>query len=90
MISADFAHSFAQYNKWQNSVVIEAADQLSEHQRQKNMGAFFGNNNIPPPIIRIKMSPVLSLDSYFLSVSEASVGGGGKRNFFDFSRRIAD
>jgi uncharacterized damage-inducible protein DinB len=43
MISADFAHSFAQYNKWQNSVVIEAADQLSEHQRQKNMGAFFGS-----------------------------------------------
>jgi uncharacterized damage-inducible protein DinB len=27
----------------QNAAVIEAADHLSEHQRQMNMGAFFGS-----------------------------------------------
>ena len=46
--------------------------------------------NKAPPIASIKMSPVLSLDSYFLSGSDEVEGGVGKRNFFDFSRRIAD
>jgi hypothetical protein len=41
-------------------------------------------NKSPPPIARIKMSPVLSLGSDFLPASCEFVGGAGKRNF-DFN-----
>lgn len=43
MITAQYAKSFARYNRWQNSSLIAAAEQLTEAQRQQNMGAFFGS-----------------------------------------------
>ena len=43
MISAKYAQAFARYNRWQNTSLITAADQLTEVQRQQNAGAFFGS-----------------------------------------------
>jgi uncharacterized damage-inducible protein DinB len=43
MISAQYAQTFARYNRWQNTSLITAADQLTPAQRQQNTGAFFGS-----------------------------------------------
>ncbi len=43
--SADknYVVTMARYNCWQNDAILVAADSLSEEERQKNRGAFFGS-----------------------------------------------
>lgn len=43
MIASRYVSQFAKYNQWQNSNLIEAADRLTDEQRKKNVGAFFGS-----------------------------------------------
>lgn len=41
MITAEYVTSLANYNKWQNDHIVEAAEMLDDEQRQKDVGAFF-------------------------------------------------
>jgi len=43
MITAKYVTSFANYNQWQNINTIEAAEELTKEQRQRDVGAFFGS-----------------------------------------------
>lgn len=43
MISVDHVRTMARYNAWQNCSLYAAADSLSEAERLKERGAFFGN-----------------------------------------------
>lgn len=43
MISSDFVHQMARYNRWQNGLMYAAADSLSDAQRRQECGAFFGS-----------------------------------------------
>ncbi|WP_299401954.1 DinB family protein [uncultured Roseobacter sp.] len=43
MITLEFARTMARYNRWQNRSLVTAADSLSDEERWKNRGAFFGS-----------------------------------------------
>ena len=43
MTNPDYARQMARYNNWQNDNLLEAADTLSEADRQLDRGAFFGS-----------------------------------------------
>ena len=43
MISVDHVRTMARYNRWQNGSLYGAADTLSEAERSKDRGAFFGS-----------------------------------------------
>lgn len=43
MITSKYVRSFAKYNQWQNTNIIEAANELTDEQRKQNVGAFFGS-----------------------------------------------
>lgn len=43
MISPEFAHTLARYNRWQNRSLFGAANTLSEETRRAERGAFFGS-----------------------------------------------
>ncbi|WP_120502134.1 DinB family protein [Roseovarius sp. EL26] len=43
MPNKDYAITMARYNLWQNEVLLAAADELSEAQRQQDTGLFFGS-----------------------------------------------
>ncbi|MEM9012774.1 MAG: DinB family protein [Pseudomonadota bacterium] len=43
MISADYCRLMARYNAWQNGSLIQAAEGLSEAERWRDRGAFFGS-----------------------------------------------
>lgn len=43
MISKEYCCLMARYNSWQNRSLVNAADTLSNQQRQKDRGAFFGS-----------------------------------------------
>ncbi len=43
MISVDHVRTMARYNEWQNRSLYAAADTLTEAERLKDRGAFFGN-----------------------------------------------
>jgi len=43
MISVDFVQTFARYNQWQNRSLYAAAAGLSEAERLRDRGAFFGS-----------------------------------------------
>lgn len=43
MITPQYAQTMAAYNKWQNQSLYGAAATLSEEERQRNRGAFFGS-----------------------------------------------
>ena len=41
MISAEYVHLLARYNRWMNDKVYAASAQLSDAQRKADQGAFF-------------------------------------------------
>jgi len=43
MITPAHAQLMARYNRWQNTSIYTAAEQLSDAERRKDMGAFFGS-----------------------------------------------
>lgn len=43
MIGVDYVRAMARYNEWQNRSLYGAADTLSEEERWKDRGAFFGS-----------------------------------------------
>ncbi|SFK92164.1 DinB family protein [Shimia haliotis] len=43
MITAAYCHLFARYNRWQNSSLVAAASQLTQAERWRDRGAFFGS-----------------------------------------------
>ena len=43
MSDSAYARRMAQYNRWQNENLIEATQRLSEAERRKDRGAFFGS-----------------------------------------------
>jgi uncharacterized damage-inducible protein DinB len=43
MIGPDYARTMARYNAWQNQWMYQAADGLSDADRRKDRGAFFGS-----------------------------------------------
>lgn len=43
MISPDYVRQMARYNAWQNANLYGCADQLSEEERKRERGAFFGS-----------------------------------------------
>lgn len=43
MITAKYVRTFAKYNQWQNTNVIEAGNNLTDEHRKTNVGAFFGS-----------------------------------------------
>ena len=43
MILPDFAQTMARYNRWQNGSLIAAAAGLSDAERRRDRGAFFGS-----------------------------------------------
>jgi uncharacterized damage-inducible protein DinB len=43
MIGRGYVQRMARYNRWQNENLYGAADQLSEAERQRERGAFFGS-----------------------------------------------
>lgn len=43
MISPEFAHSMALYNRWQNRSLYREAGRLTDAQRREPRGAFFGS-----------------------------------------------
>jgi uncharacterized damage-inducible protein DinB len=43
MISIEYVRTFVRYNAWQNRSLYAAADGLSDAERLKDRGAFFGN-----------------------------------------------
>lgn len=59
MITAQYVTSFANYNQWQNINTIETAEELTNEQRQKDVGAFFGS-------IQGTLSHLLWADSIWL------------------------
>lgn len=43
LITVDYCQLMARYNAWQNSSLVAAADTLSDQERWKDRGAFFGS-----------------------------------------------
>lgn len=43
MIDAAFCRTMARYNRWQNNSLAAAADKLSDEERGRDRGAFFGS-----------------------------------------------
>ncbi|MGE0698073.1 MAG: DinB family protein [Hyphomicrobiaceae bacterium] len=43
MIGVDYVRTMARYNEWQNRSLYGAADGLSDEERRKERGAFFGS-----------------------------------------------
>ncbi|MEM6494213.1 MAG: DinB family protein [Pseudomonadota bacterium] len=43
MITRDYLRSMARYNRWQNEAVFAAASTLSDADRRRDRGAFFGS-----------------------------------------------
>jgi uncharacterized damage-inducible protein DinB len=43
MITPDYARTMADYNRWQNRNLYDAADQLSDEQRKQPRGAFWAS-----------------------------------------------
>ncbi|CAN5512011.1 DinB family protein [soil metagenome] len=43
MIGVDYVRGMARYNRWQNANLYEAADRLSDGERHRDRGAFFGS-----------------------------------------------
>lgn len=43
MIGVDFVRRMARYNRWQNDNLYGAADGLTDEERQRERGAFFGS-----------------------------------------------
>lgn len=43
MITPDYARTMARYNRWQNRSLYGAADGLTEKERKRDRGAFFGS-----------------------------------------------
>lgn len=43
MISTAYCHLMARYNRWQNRSLMAAADTLSDDERKRDRGAFFGS-----------------------------------------------
>ncbi|MEJ2001912.1 MAG: DinB family protein [Maritimibacter sp.] len=43
MITVEFAQAMARYNRWQNRSIYDAADGLSDEERRRDRGAFFGS-----------------------------------------------
>ena len=43
MITPDYARHMARYNAWQNQWMFQAADGLTQAQRQEDKGAFWGS-----------------------------------------------
>jgi uncharacterized damage-inducible protein DinB len=43
MIGVDFVRRMARYNRWQNENLYGAADGLTDEERQRERGAFFGS-----------------------------------------------
>lgn len=41
MITPEYAHTMAQYNRWMNDKVYAACEQLTDAQRKEDCGAFF-------------------------------------------------
>lgn len=71
MITPDYAGLMAAYNAWQNESVYAAASTLSDEERQRDRGAFFGS-------IHKTLSHILWADRIWLSrfgVGDAPPGG---------------
>jgi len=43
MIGAAYVQRLARYNRWQNESLYDAADRLSDEERRRDRGAFFGS-----------------------------------------------
>ena len=43
MITVKYVRTMARYNAWQNTSIFDAADALSDDERRKDRGAFFGS-----------------------------------------------
>ncbi len=43
MIGVDYVQRMARYNCWQNENLYGAADRLSDEERRRERGAFFGS-----------------------------------------------
>lgn len=43
MIDTKYARTMARYDRWQNKSLIAAADKMTDEDRWKNRGAFFGS-----------------------------------------------
>jgi len=60
MITPGYVHMMARYNTWQNQSLFDAADKLSEDERQQNRGAFFAS-------IHLTLSHILWGDTIWMS-----------------------
>jgi len=49
MIDLGYVHCMARYNRWQNENLYGAADTLSDAERRRDRGAFFGDPRHPQP-----------------------------------------
>ena len=43
MIDPDYLRTMAAYNRWQNRSLYAAAGELSDEERRRDLGAFFGS-----------------------------------------------
>ena len=43
MIAPEFAHTMARYNRWQNRSLVNAASELTDDERWRDRGAYFGS-----------------------------------------------
>jgi uncharacterized damage-inducible protein DinB len=60
MIGVDYVRRMARYNRWQNENLYGAADRLSDEERRRERGAFFGS-------IQKTFSHLLWADHYWMS-----------------------
>ena len=60
MIGVDYVRRMARYNRWQNENLYGAADRLSDEERRRERGAFFGS-------IQKTFSHLLWSDHYWMS-----------------------
>ncbi len=66
MISTGYVRTMAAYNRWQNSSLYDAANTISESERKRQRGAFFGS-------IHATLSHILWGDQMWMSRFTASL-----------------
>jgi uncharacterized damage-inducible protein DinB len=80
MIDAAYVQRLARYNRWQNDNLYGVADRLSDHERRRDRGAFFGS-------IHGTLSHLLWGDgtwmSRFSDVPKPAVGIAGSAALYD-------
>jgi uncharacterized damage-inducible protein DinB len=71
MIGISYAQTMARYNRWQNDNLYAAADRLSDDERKRERGAFFGS-------IQKTLSHLMWADQIWLSRFEAGARPNGR------------